>query len=89
MSSTSSVSKEVIVAYTDGSCLGNKNVKFQVNPAGYGVAIFRDSSLGSGPENLQPLARLKGPVVTDRSHTDFMGAEKGKYIRVILLPYHL
>ncbi len=73
-----SVSKERIIAYTDGSCLGNRNVKVQVNPAGFGIAVLRDSSVDSGAEQLQLLARLKGPVVIDRTHADFLGADKGK-----------
>ncbi len=68
---------EQIIAYTDGSCLGNRNVKTQVNPAGFGIAILRNVSLDSGSEQLQLLARLKGPVVIDRTHVDFLGADKG------------
>jgi ribonuclease HI len=91
------------VVYTDGSCLGNYNVKTQVNKAGFGLAVLVktrvqptqiDSSSssplgmsGSGSssgklnndkaESLTLLCQINGPVVTDRNHEDFMGAEKG------------
>ncbi len=73
------MSTDRFVAYTDGSCLGNQNVKTTVNPAGFGVVVLKYAN-GNGTSAMDPfelVARVKGPVMTDPSHADYIGAEKG------------
>jgi len=66
--SSSASSLEQLLLYTDGSCRGNRNVATTTNPAGWGVLVVR---LGE----LEPLAELYGPVVTDAADPFYIGAE--------------
>lgn len=66
---------EITFLYVDGSCLGNVNVDSRT-PAGWGlVVVVGDTGRGKGSGEL--LEERFGPVVTDPSNEDFLGAEVG------------
>tara|TARA_Y100001934_G_scaffold210790_1_gene249450 strand:+ start:10216 stop:10758 length:543 start_codon:yes stop_codon:yes gene_type:complete len=61
--------------YVDGSCEENQNVTART-PAGWGFCVVDgDSGLGRGGGSV--IAERSGPVVTDPSAGDFLGAEVG------------
>ena len=61
--------------YVDGSCEENRNVN-NSTPAGWGFCVVEgDKGLGRGSGDV--IAERSGPVVTDASQSDFIGAEVG------------
>jgi len=61
--------------YVDGSCEENRNVT-DSTPAGWGFCVVEgDSGLGRGSGDV--VAERSGPVVTDASQSEFLGAEVG------------
>jgi len=61
--------------YVDGSCLGNQNVDSET-PAGWGVVVVTGSNdLGRG--NGEIFHEFNGKVITEKSHSKFIGAEVG------------
>ena len=61
--------------YVDGSCEENQNVTAST-PAGWGFCVVAgDSGIGRGGGDV--IAERSGPVVTDPSASDFLGAEVG------------
>eukprot|EP01036_Dinobryon_divergens_P022700 gene22700-30982_t len=58
--------------YTDGSCIGNQNVKVSFCPAGWGVVIATRAA-----ENWKILEELYGPVVLEKTSPYFLGATVG------------
>ena len=61
--------------YVDGSCEENQNVT-ESTPAGWGFCVVAgDSGIGRGGGDV--IAERSGPVVTDPSASDFIGAEVG------------
>ena len=63
-----------IIVYTDGACIGNKNVKNSSCPTGWAAAVLRASSGGGRPV---VFAELYGAVVLDSSSKYFLGATVG------------
>eukprot|EP00969_Alexandrium_andersonii_P087328 3852475-Alexandrium_andersonii.AAC.1 len=58
--------------YTDGSCLGNKHVASNSQPAGWGVVVVAANT----PTSKGLLeAELFGPVILDSASDEFLGAE--------------
>mmetsp|Transcript_13325 Transcript_13325/g.46295 ORF Transcript_13325/g.46295 Transcript_13325/m.46295 type:complete len:317 (+) Transcript_13325:64-1014(+) len=57
---------ETLRVYTDGGCIGNHDVKNNIQPAGWGVIVTRFG---------KALAELRGPVVLDAEAEHFRGAE--------------
>lgn len=61
--------------YVDGSCEENRNVTAST-PAGWGFCVVEgDSGIGRGGGEI--IAERLGPVVTDPSASDFLGATVG------------
>ena len=67
--------KSSLHIYVDGSCEENQNVTAST-PAGWGFCVVAgDSGIGRGGGDV--IAERSGPVVTDPSASDFLGAEVG------------
>ncbi|GBG28118.1 Ribonuclease H [Hondaea fermentalgiana] len=62
-----------LVMYTDGSCIGNKNVRSSAAPAGWGVVALK----WRNDDTPQTLHEDCGPVVLDRRSDGYLGAEHG------------
>ncbi|MBJ32917.1 MAG: hypothetical protein CMB69_02925 [Euryarchaeota archaeon] len=61
--------------YVDGSCEENRNVT-ESTPAGWGFCVVEgDSGIGRGGGDV--IAERSGPVVTNPSENDYLGAEVG------------
>ena len=61
--------------YVDGSCEENRNVT-ESTPAGWGFCVVDgDSGIGRGGGDV--IAERSGPVVTNPSENDYLGAEVG------------
>ena len=61
--------------YVDGSCEENRNVT-ESTPAGWGFCVVDgDSGIGRGGGDV--IAESSGPVVTNPSENDYLGAEVG------------
>ena len=56
-----------LLVYTDGACLGNRNVATSRNPAGWGICAMRIPAL-------VPEAELYGPVILDQASPFHIGA---------------
>ena len=71
-----------IVAYTDGSCLGNRHCAVNNYIAGWGAVLLQGSSgTIENPADHGALiirhGKIWGPVVTDPQSEHFMGAKYG------------
>jgi ribonuclease HI len=62
------------VMYTDGACLGNKNVSTTTCPAGFGVVVLTNVS-GDDEASANVLASLYGPVCRNVTSPYYLGAE--------------
>jgi ribonuclease HI len=76
------ITRDAVLIYTDGSCLGNNNVKVKKCPAGWGAVVLTncegtESYPADTDGSAEVLARLYGPVLLDPMHPQYMGAEVG------------
>ena len=69
------MSDRALYVYVDGSCEENRNVTSKT-PAGWGFCVITgDSGIGKGGGDV--VFERSGPVVTEESEDDFLGATVG------------
>lgn len=78
------ITEDTLVIYVDGSCTVNQNVATNVCPAGWGAVVLkgctgtqRFPSDCSATDNPDCVVELWGPVCTEKSSSQFLGAEHG------------
>ena len=64
---------DTLLIYTDGCCIGNRNVKEVVQPAGWGFVVISGGD-GSSDETAVSMDERCGPIVLDASSPEYLGA---------------